>query len=102
MDTTKYNGWTNYATWRLQLEFFDGIDPREHFAGVTDAYELSEQLKEYLVGYLDEFGSGLTLDYAMAFINQVNYYEIAEHMIEDYGLGDETENDTVGVENENQ
>ena len=22
----KYNGWTNYATWRVNLEFFDGDD----------------------------------------------------------------------------
>ncbi len=21
---TKYNGWTNYATWRVNLEIFDG------------------------------------------------------------------------------
>ena len=22
----KYNGWTNYATWRVNLEIFDGMD----------------------------------------------------------------------------
>ena len=21
----KYNGWSNYATWRVALEFFDGV-----------------------------------------------------------------------------
>ena len=25
----RYNGWTNYATWRVNLEMFDGIDARE-------------------------------------------------------------------------
>ena len=24
MDTQKHNGWTNYATWRIHLELFDG------------------------------------------------------------------------------
>jgi hypothetical protein len=24
---TKYNGWTNYATWRVNLEMVDGYDP---------------------------------------------------------------------------
>ena len=90
MDTTKYNGWTNYATWRLQLEFFDGIDPREHCAGVTNVNDLSKQLKEYIEGYIDEFASGIALDYAMAFIEQVNYYEIAQHMFEQYELNEET------------
>jgi len=22
-----YNGWTNYATWRINLEMFDGYNP---------------------------------------------------------------------------
>jgi hypothetical protein len=26
MNDQKYNGWTNYATWRVNLEIFDGID----------------------------------------------------------------------------
>ena len=26
MNDTKYNGWTNYATWRVNLEIFDGMD----------------------------------------------------------------------------
>ena len=27
MTDTKYNGWTNYATWRVNLEMFDGFEP---------------------------------------------------------------------------
>ena len=26
MNDTKYNGWTNYATWRVNLEMIDGSD----------------------------------------------------------------------------
>lgn len=29
MSKKEYNGWTNYATWRVQLEFFSGHDDRE-------------------------------------------------------------------------
>jgi hypothetical protein len=32
---TKYNGWTNYATWRVNLEMFDGFDAREYFTDAT-------------------------------------------------------------------
>jgi hypothetical protein len=36
-----YNGWTNYATWRISLELFDGYELR-----FPNTYELSEYLKE--------------------------------------------------------
>ena len=42
-----YNGWTNYATWRVNLEMFDGCDPYDlnHDSSV-DAYHLGLTLKE--------------------------------------------------------
>ena len=78
MNNEKYNGWTNYATWRINLEVFDGFEIDQ-----DDAYELSEYLKEYLSDYLIETTSeGIARDYALAFVSDVNYYEIAEHLIE--------------------
>ena len=79
---TKYNGWTNYATWRVNLEVFDNFDVTnlDHF---NDTYELSILLKEYLNWFIDETTEdGLTKDYALAFISDVNWYEIAEHLLE--------------------
>ena len=29
-ENTKHNGWTNYATWRINLEIFDGYDNEDH------------------------------------------------------------------------
>ena len=79
MNNEKYNGWTNYATWRVNLEVFDGFEIYQ-----DDAYELSEYLKEYLSDYLIETTSeGIARDYALAFVSDVNYYEIAEHLIEE-------------------
>jgi len=76
---TKYNGWTNYATWRVNLEIFDGFDISEYS---KDTYELSEQLKDYAeeVIFGDQDGT-LIASYAFAFISEVNWYEIAEHLI---------------------
>ena len=31
MTDKTYNGWTNYATWRVNLEVFDGGDWKDHF-----------------------------------------------------------------------
>lgn len=78
-----YNGWTNYATWRISLEWFsDGFNPDEN---ETDIYDLSKTLEAYVTETLEEMTvqSTLVLDYALAFTSDVNWYEIAEHLIND-------------------
>jgi hypothetical protein len=86
---TKYNGWTNYATWRVNLEMFDGLDPREMFLDevkADSAYALSKQLEEYADNVICDDAnrdSGWAIDYARAFLADVNWYEIAEHMLDD-------------------
>jgi len=81
----RYNGWTNYATWRVNLEIFDGIDPRDMGWHKLDKYDLGVCLMEYANELIEmETKEGLALDYARAFISDVNYREIAEMMIEAY------------------
>ena len=65
---TGYNGWTNYATWRIMLENFEG-EERE-----LSADECKEMIEEYLELQCD---NEMTLSYALAFINDVNWYEIS-------------------------
>lgn len=79
---SEYNGWTNYATWRVNLEMFDGGD----FASDNDldAYDLGQSLRGFAEDLLSEQGSGMVLDYALAFLWDVNWCEIARHMIEDW------------------
>jgi hypothetical protein len=77
-----YNGWTNYATWRVRLEMFDGYDGASD--NDLDAYELGQMLRGMAEDVLFESAPGLAYDYAMAFLWDVNWREIAEHMIEDY------------------
>ena len=83
-----YNGWTNYATWRVNLEIFDGFDPRDYWQGAhEDAYDLGLNLKEHAEELLEqEIGNaeGLAFSYAMAFLSDVNWTEIAQHMIDEY------------------
>ena len=82
-----YNGWTNYATWRVNLEMFDGF-PYDLTNGThADAYDLGQGLKEYAEELLEqEIGSaeGLAFSYAMAFLSDVNWTEIAQHMIDEH------------------
>ena len=85
MNDTTYNGWTNYATWRVNLEIFDGMDcfdiPMLSRYCEPDTYEVGQYLKEYAQEILDIDcdPKSLANSYANAFISDVNWYEIAEH-----------------------
>ena len=83
MTDTTYNGWTNYATWRVNLEMFDG-QPVDVIDTITDAWGLGQYCRELALEYMAEEASGLALSYAEAFLSEVNWTEIATHMIEDY------------------
>ena len=86
-----YNGWTNYATWRVNLEVFDGIDPREFFESAVGVYDLSKQLESFVEEVVLGDSTGLAADYAASFLANVDYYQIAEHMAADYDLFEEEE-----------
>ena len=89
MTENKYNGWTNYATWRVNLEMFDqwelgdflGFEDIAHKD--VDVYELSQYMREYAEERINEDASAdsFALSYAYAFLSDVNWYEIAESMV---------------------
>ena len=83
----RHNGWTNYATWRVRLEIFDGFDPSDYYSNLDtdDTYSLSKCLEDYAEQVLFECATveGLAADYARAFLSEVNWYEIADAMITD-------------------
>ena len=87
MTDNKYNGWTNYATWRVNLEMFDGFDPRLDDDQVYTVPELADYMKETAIQIIEEdcpSNGGLAYDYAMAFLDDVNWFEIANNKIEEY------------------
>jgi hypothetical protein len=76
---TKYNGWTNYATWRVHLEIFSDLDDEFFEDGVS-----AEWCEDYVNTVVFESTDyrGLMADYAYVFLSEVNYYEIANHLNE--------------------
>jgi len=88
----RYNGWTNYATWRINLEmveadgYFPTLEDWHPTSTVDDlTYDLAQVIRENCTDILrEEHGEGLTLDYALAFIDDVNWREIASHIVEDW------------------
>lgn len=70
-----YNGWTNYATWRVHLEMFDGME--------VDEPVFWESLKTWAEDAVEASSSeGPARDYAMAFLSDVDWREIARHVNE--------------------
>ena len=71
MQDKTHNGWTNYATWLVNLEMFSAVNPCEHGwikNGEADSYGLSLTLKDYLEEYIYETTSeGIARDCALAF-----------------------------------
>ena len=117
MSDTTYNGWTNYATWRINLEVFDGLE-LEDFGGQDKNFDpeliclhtLAEALQERAeeIIFLDsniggKSPSSLLEDYARAFLQDVNYYEIAEHLVQDHIAENQEEEvyDEFGVNTKN-
>jgi len=88
----KYNGWTNYATWRVNLEMFDGMLVTDICTSrVPVVSELKDDLKEFAEHLIEQSSTeGLARDYALAFLSDVDWWEIANHMIADYERDQET------------
>ena len=80
MEDKTYNGWYNYATWRINLEIFDGMEIDEPWTW--------EQCRDYAEEVVTNFGdipdNSLDVQYAMAFINDVAWAEIRDHVNENF------------------
>ena len=87
MSDNKYNGWSNYATWRINLEIFSDIDfvEEDFFDGKCEAQWVEDYIED-IVFANHASDNHFIEDYARAFIDQVNFHEIAE------GINDIIEN----------
>lgn len=95
MEDKTYNGWSNYATWRVNLELLD--DEAENIRENGDTFNSINNLADYLKQVVDDYidfvedeacannnnTSQIIIGYAKAFTDDVNYYEIAENIVSD-------------------
>ena len=89
-----YNGWSNYETWRTNLELIDGYDVSDfmndhRFVFPDDREEAVSKLASHFEDYVQEvmewpesntFAFGIVQD----FLARVDFDEIAEHYVDDY------------------
>ena len=80
MSNEKYNGWTNYETWLVHLQMFDGTE-HEELRGM-DRYSVGQYLKQYAEDYIEATTEeSLARDWALAFLQPVDWYAIADHVM---------------------
>ena len=79
-----YNGWTNYATWRINCELLDDTETIQELTKNCYTHEdLADKIKDYVQSEIDkECKNIITLGYANSFVSNCNFYEIAEHYID--------------------
>lgn len=99
MKTEPYNGWTNYETWCVNLWIYnDEISSdywREQARAAKDTNALSHVLKDSFEADAStalHSQWGVFADLLNAALSEVNWYEIAEHLMED--IDSEKEEDT--------
>ena len=99
-ESENYNGWSNYATWRVNLELVDGNDGLLESEYESISY-LADSIKETCYEYIESSNiapdcnkvDNILLSYASAFMSDVNWYEIAEHIASDYPSIIKSDND---------
>ena len=93
MDTQKYNGWTNWATWMVNLHF-DGLDFTDEIEnGSFDDIskddlrcQLAYTIQEYVESYLDEVAdtsNTFVADLISGTMQDVDWHDIADHYVDD-------------------
>ncbi len=99
----KYNGWTNRETWLVPLWFEGGLDHVVEDISADSREEwirsASESLEEYFAEYASDFlgahETGLMADLLNGAVARINWYEIAEHMADEFYTETEEENDNA-------
>lgn len=94
IDNQKYNGWANYATWRVQLELVDDevrnmLDNDPNYFEDKKDWEIADELKDFVMELIsdhvteNENGIGNIIEgYAIAFLEDVDWIELAYTAIE--------------------
>ena len=76
MENKKYNGWSNYATWLVNVNIISDIRWDDYEEPITSDY--LEEIVEDIVFNNTVEKDCLAADFARAFLHDVNYQELAE------------------------
>ena len=77
-ESKKYNGWTNFSTWKVNLEILSDMEFEEQVS--------ADYLKDLVEEIVFEGSDINTLQsgYAQAFLSDVNFYELSNSINEEF------------------
>ena len=82
----KYNGWTNYETWNaalwMDMDYYHDAAKESESIGALAAY-IKEDIEEN-----QPETAGMYADLLQSAVDQINWFEIAEHIYEDVDEGE--------------
>ena len=86
--TDRYNGWTNYETWRIQREVIGGMTLEDFGFELRDVDTDEVADAERLAGNVADMVREVVLQdvpegLALSFIDRVDFMEIADRLIAD-------------------
>lgn len=95
MKDNTYNGYTNYATWKVQVELLDGISLFElAVLDHNDVHQVADNLKDYCEERVwQDYAEGrvvhssrssITHNFASAFLYDVDWRQLASNLIDAY------------------
>ena len=82
---TRYMGYANAATWRVKTDVFKDFDLDDWCLDMLDANELAGWMRDHTREIIEEAAQpGLARDYALAFLSDVNWAELAQTAWDEY------------------
>lgn len=96
----KYNGWTNYATWKVNLEIFADYELNEYEQSmdIIDLAKIFENMVDEILTSDTGYNS-LAYNYATAFIAGIDVYKIAQSLKDFENMVDEILSSDAGFNN---
>lgn len=98
----KYSGWTNRETWLVTVwhaaeeHIVEGISANSREEWIRSASEaLEEHFAEYVSEFLGAHVTGIMADLLNGAVARINWYEIAEHMADEFYTETEEENNNA-------
>ena len=84
-----YNGWSNWETWKTNLELVDGLTAEDvgiELYEVGEAYEAGQLLREFIQDQIFETleSGSFASSVLWGFFADVNWTEIARPMLEEH------------------
>jgi hypothetical protein len=99
MSDETYNGWAGkgtrasaYATWRVALELCDPDNIGDNWEGKPSHGELADYIWDMCTEYVteeDHNAEHIATQYALAFLEDVDWHEIADNILSDWPEDDD-------------